>query len=518
VRATSLEGATLGRYHILEPLGYGGMARVYRAYHPHLDRYVAIKCLRSDLVDDAEFLARFHREARAVANLRHPHIVQVFDFDTQDDIVYMVMEYLAGDTLKARLDAYRRRGAPMPHSEVGRVILDALDGLGYAHGEGMIHRDLKPSNVLLTKHGRAVLSDFGIAHMISGARYTTTGALMGTPTYMAPEQGLKGCCSAQSDIYAMGVILYEMLTQRVPFEAETPLATLMKHVNDPLPLPRSLAPTIPAELEGVILRAMAKQPEDRYADVPAMVTGLTAALQAAQIEPPDRLSHAQSFTTPTAPSEPVQVISGGTRRDLVDLSTSETNTDITLPTQRAAAQDGDGADQRAAHRPSGHMQASREVGLAPHPDVARGIFMAIGIVALGNLLAVTISSLLQNWAIFEIGWPMQLLLVGGALFALMGALETIWLSIPAGLITANGALFAYCALTGNWHQWIYLWIIEPWVAALTVIVSIHLARTPHEARTISRLLGWSSGVTAILAAIAVQGGALVLDVVQRLIG
>jgi hypothetical protein len=306
----------------------------------------------------------------------------------------------------------------------------------------------------------------------------------------------------------MGVILYEMLTQRVPFEAETPLATLMKHVNDPLPLPRSVEPTIPIELEGVILQAMAKQPEDRYTDVSAMVTGLTAALRAAHIELPDRLPRAQSFTTPAAPSESVQVVSGAARQELTDTSTTEADTDITLQEQMAAA-------QRVVRTDDPRREGLRT---RPRPDIARGIFMAIGIIALGNLVAVTISSLLRNWAIFEIGWPMQLLLAGGALFALMGALETIWLSIPAGLITANGALFAYCALTGNWHHWIYLWIVEPWVAALTVIVSIQLARVPHEARAISRLLGWSIGVAAILAAIAVQGASLVLDVVRRLIG
>ena len=131
---TSLEGTTLGRYRVLELLGRGGMAWVYRAYHPHLDRYVAVKVLRSDLVEDQEFLVRFHREARAVAALRHPHIVQVFDFDTQDDLYYMVMEYLEGDSLKARLDDYRVRGERMPLGEVGRVMQDLLDGLAYAHG------------------------------------------------------------------------------------------------------------------------------------------------------------------------------------------------------------------------------------------------------------------------------------------------------------------------------------------------------------------------------------------------
>lgn len=166
----ALQGQMLGRYRVLDALGRGGMARVYRAYHPRLDRYVAIKVLRSDLVEDTEFLARFGREARAVASLRHPNIVQVYDFDVQDDVYYMVMELLEGDSLKVRLNDYRARGEMMPLGETSRILLDILDGLGYAHGEGMIHRDIKPGNIMLTKHGRAVLTDFGIAQIVGGTR------------------------------------------------------------------------------------------------------------------------------------------------------------------------------------------------------------------------------------------------------------------------------------------------------------------------------------------------------------
>ena len=141
----SIEGQTLGKYRILEPLGRGGMAQVYKAYHPGLDRYVAVKVLRSDLVEESEFLARFRREARAVAGLRHPNIVQVFDFDVQDEHYYMVMELLEGDTLKAYLNAFRTRSERMPLGELTRILNDALSGLAYAHGEGVIHRDLKPA-------------------------------------------------------------------------------------------------------------------------------------------------------------------------------------------------------------------------------------------------------------------------------------------------------------------------------------------------------------------------------------
>jgi len=514
---TSLEGTTLGRYRVLETLGHGGMARVYRAYHPQLDRYVAIKILRSDLVDDAEFLARFQREARAVASLRHPHIVRVFDFDIEDNAYYMVMEYLEGDTLKARLDDYRVQGERMPLGEIGRILLDVLDGLAYAHSEGMIHRDVKPSNILLTKRGQAVLGDFGIAHMVGGTQYTATGALMGTPEYMAPEQGLKGRCDARSDIYAMGVIFYEMLTQRIPFDAETPLAILMKHVNDPLPLLQEADPDIPPALERVILKAMAKDPDDRYPDAASMETAVTAALEECGIDLPDHISRPRSFTTIEAPSESVRVISDPHLQGQVDTGIAEANTDITLEQQlRDAQPPATRKARRQARRAARATKAKRPPRREPRPGLAMNIFFAIGIVALGNLFAVTLSSIFRNWAIFDIGWSQELLLTGGALFILMATSRIIWLSIPAGLLAANGFIFAYCTFSGNWHHWTFLWVIEPWVVAAAVIISIQLSRQQEDAHKISHLLGWAGGLTTLLAALAVQGGALVLSAIQRI--
>ena len=184
----TLEGQMLGKYRVLEALGRGGMAQVYRGYHPQLDRHVAIKVLRADLVEEAEFLERFRREAHAVSGLRHPNVVAVFDFDAQDDDYYMVMELLEGDTLRARQNEFRVRQERMPLDEIARILSDVLKGLEYAHSEGIIHRDIKPANIMLTIKGQAVLTDFGIAQILGTTQVTATGALMGTLSYMAPEQ------------------------------------------------------------------------------------------------------------------------------------------------------------------------------------------------------------------------------------------------------------------------------------------------------------------------------------------
>ena len=333
----SLEGQTLGRYRVLEPLGRGGMAQVYRAYHPQLDRYVAVKVLRSDLVEDEEFLSRFRREARAVAALRHPNVVQVFDFDVHGDIYYMVMELLEGDTLKTRLNDYRAREEAMPPGEVVRILLDVLDGLAYAHSEGMIHRDIKPANILLTRRGQAVVADFGIAQIVGGTQYTVSGALMGTLNYMAPEQGLESHSDARSDIYSLGIVFYEMLTQRTPFDADTPLAILMKHLNDPLPLPRQVAPSIPEPFERVVLKALAKRPEDRYQSAAEMAQALREAAGAAEIELPARISLPLSFSTTAAPAESVAVLSGTARGKIADAGFAADDTDGALG-QRLAAE------------------------------------------------------------------------------------------------------------------------------------------------------------------------------------
>ena len=266
-------GRTLGQYRIVAQLGKGGMAEVFQAYQPALDRYVAVKILHSMVATDEQFLARFQHEARAVAKLRHGHIVQVYDFGSEDNVYYMVMEFIDGQTLKARLRDLKEAGQTMSLEETQRVIQAVASALDYAHKRGVVHRDVKPANILLTSDGEAVLSDFGIARMVEGTRFTMTG-VVGTPDYMSPEQGQGLEIDHRSDIYSLGVVLYEMLTGQTPFTADTPLAVIFKHVQDPLPLPHSINPDIPEAVERVILKALAKRPEDRFQSTTQMVEAL----------------------------------------------------------------------------------------------------------------------------------------------------------------------------------------------------------------------------------------------------
>ncbi|MBN1660481.1 MAG: serine/threonine protein kinase [Anaerolineae bacterium] len=505
----SLEGQNLGKYRVLEPLGRGGMARVYRAYHPQLDRYVAIKVLRSDLVEETEFLARFQREARAVAGLRHPNIVQVFDFDAREDIYYMVMELLEGDTLHRRLDDYRAREERMPLGEALRIVLDVLDGLEYAHSEGMIHRDVKPANILLTRKGEAVLTDFGIAQIVGGTRHTVSGALMGTLSYMAPEQAMEGQCDARSDIYSLGIVLYEMLTGEPPFDAETPLAILLKHVNDPLPLPRTRAPDLPAPIERVVLKALAKRRQDRYESAAQMAAAVRSAAEAAGVSLPGRISPPLSFTTTQAPSESVAVLTGAERQKAVAAQAAAEDTDASISEKLAAIRSnlapqpvpapvvaaavaGVGTSASSAQPAGSGVHIDLQVDLPSDEldkrrrSVGMSILLGLALIVVGNVSVVFGSLVSNRWGMYERGWPFELLLVGLALALIIQSNGSPWLVFPAGVLLGNGYLMAFYALTDAWTWWTWLWPLELVVVFGAAALAIHLYNDGREGRDRAR--------------------------------
>jgi len=268
-------GENIGVYRIVEQLGQGGMATVYKAYHPALDRYVAIKALHPAFMEDPNFLARFQREARLVAKLEHPNIVPVYDFAQHEGRPYLVMKFIEGETLKARLG----RGS-LSSAEIVRVVKAVGSALFFAHQQGILHRDIKPSNLLLAKDGQLYLADFGLARIAAAGESTLSSDMfIGTPQYISPEQA-KGNKNLDegTDIYSFGVMVYELLVGRVPFSSDTPYSIIHDHIFSPLPLPRIMNSKIGEDTERVLLKALAKERADRFEDVASFVEALTTSL------------------------------------------------------------------------------------------------------------------------------------------------------------------------------------------------------------------------------------------------
>src|SRR5829696_6560483 len=250
------------RYDVGRTLGSGGMGEVYLARDRVLGRDVALKVLRRQYAGDGEFAERFKREARSAASLSHPNIVQVYDRgETEEGSSYIAMEYVPGGTLKERIS----KDGPLGAAEAAPLGAKVAEALGAAHDRGMVHRDIKPQNVLLTDKGDAKVADFGIARAASSATISRTGSVMGTAGYMSPEQALGEPATPKSDLYSLGVVLFEALTGELPYTADNPIVVSMKHVNEPVCLPREIDPTVPEGMNALVTRLMAKDPEDRYA-------------------------------------------------------------------------------------------------------------------------------------------------------------------------------------------------------------------------------------------------------------
>jgi serine/threonine protein kinase len=299
-------GKTLGQYKLEAPLGKGGMASVYRAYQASMDRYVAIKVMTPEIADDPNFVERFQREARTIGRLEHPHILPVIDFGVSDGIYYIVMRYMDGGSLDDRLRQRRLRVDEIVH------YLDQIaSALDYAHQRGVIHRDLKPNNVLLDRANNCYLTDFGIARIEGTERkLTATGSVMGTPAYMSPEQAMGRSVDGRSDIYALGVMLYEMVTGRLPFTADTTAALIFQHVYELPPSARQFAPELPEAIDALFNRALAKTPEARHntaqelADHFAQVVGIRSAPAKAQQPANDKTVIGEAIAPPTTILQP----------------------------------------------------------------------------------------------------------------------------------------------------------------------------------------------------------------------
>ena len=316
-----LTGMQIGPYQILESLGEGGMAAVYRGRHTAMDRLVAIKILPKHFASDPHFVLRFRREAKILSELQHPHILPVFDFGESDGYTYIVLPYIKGGTLLDLL-----RGRPLPLAQIRSVISQVGDALDCAHEHGLVHRDVKPSNVLVDERGNCLLSDFGLAKVVEGPDHlTTSGVIVGTPLYMSPEQCMGEKPDSRSDVYSLGVILYEMATGRPPFRAETPMGVVFKHVNDPLPPARSFNPEVLPGLERVLDRALAKDPRQRFQSARDLVWSVQAVTPepVTTVAPPPPAAEQPTIVAaggaPPRPGLPLVVGAGRGRRPLLVL-------------------------------------------------------------------------------------------------------------------------------------------------------------------------------------------------------
>jgi eukaryotic-like serine/threonine-protein kinase len=305
MEATGWEGKKIGgRYQIEELLGQGGMSSVYKAFDPNLQRMVAIKLVHPHLSNNQEFVRRFEVEATAVARLRHSNIIQVYDFNHDNNIYFMVLEFVAGETLQQRIKRLNAAGRSIPLAEVLHFTIDICKAADYAHQRGMVHRDIKPANVMLDMNGSAILMDFGIARIMGGQQHTATGAVLGTALYMSPEQIQGLHPDARADIYSIGVMLFESISGHPPFEADSVMTLMMMHMKDPVPDIESLHPGIPQTLKKIINRALEKDRTNRYQSGAEMAAALQKVLDEISVQPgPDETITEIEYT---AVSEPVQ--------------------------------------------------------------------------------------------------------------------------------------------------------------------------------------------------------------------
>ncbi len=319
------------RYKISERVGTGGMARVFKAHDTNLDRPVAIKILHDHLASDATFKERFEREAKFIASLNHPNIVQIYDFNVVESaagsLYYMVMPFIPGKTLRDILEALAEQSRRLPVDRALEIFKDICDALSYAHKRGMIHRDVKPANILFDEHDRAVLTDFGIARLAEGSSLTQDGVTTGTPSYMSPEQVGGGPVDMRSDVYALGIILFEMLAGTVPYADESAVSTMLKHIQAPVPIMSDyLAEANPA-LDAVIGRALAKHPDDRFPSVDdfchhassVLTLGQSSPLAARSLPPSTKSMNTGAATAilSTQESQPAPVHTAGSQRKIL---------------------------------------------------------------------------------------------------------------------------------------------------------------------------------------------------------
>lgn len=456
----------IDRYQIRSELGRGGMASVYLAWDPRFDRNVAIKVLPKALMHDPQFRGRFQQEARVIASLEHAAIVPVYDVGEEHEQPYLVMRYMTGGSLAARL-----KESPLSLLEAARLIVRLAPALDHAHERGIIHRDLKPANILFDRHGDPYIADFGIAKISESSLALTGSGIVGTPLYMSPEQarGEKNL-DGRSDIYALGTILFHMLTGQLPYDAETPMGIAMRHITDPVPRILEVKPDLPGGVEAIISRAMAKDRNHRFATAVEMAGLLSAVAGGSPIELP---------TLPLSPAkEPTHILA-----------------DSLAPKTRSAMLD---------HTPAPLTTRLKELTQAiPFEDQTRAIRLTQGVFG-GALLG--IAGLSLGLPVFhipagQIFWPAFVFMPGLLGFVIMTRIgrNAAWMAIPSTLIAGLGLLLFYQNVFGHWASWAYAWALFPAFVGIGLLIAGRWALDPVVAQRGAKLAKWSLLGCALLA-------------------
>lgn len=374
----NLIGKTIGQYTILEEIGRGGMATVYSAMQASMNRKVAIKVLPRHFLHDPGFLERFEREVEVISRLEHPHILPIYDFGNADGVPFIAMRYLGGGSMAQMI----RRGVP-PINDIEKPFTQVAQALDYAHQQGIIHRDLKPGNIMLDEGGNAYLSDFGIARVMGSE--LTGSAIIGTPAYMSPEQAHGMTIDARSDVYALGIVLFELLTGREPYQSETPMGVLLMHVNEPMPAVSDFRSDVPARVEDVIEKATAKDRDLRYSSAGELARAFSEALRD---KTPATRRAPQNVEPPTMPPTPTPLRNqGGTVVGTSDMGIASASVPSPVGDVMSAAT----APQATAPQAT----APHATALPPSEYSNRGGKIILGLMLVTGLLAVVVLVLPQ---------------------------------------------------------------------------------------------------------------------------
>jgi serine/threonine protein kinase len=459
----------IGRYEVKSELGRGGMATVYRAYDPRFERNVAIKVLPKEFLHDPMFRERFEREAKTIANLEHSAIVPVYDYGEYDEQLYLVMRYMTGGSLHDRI-----KEGPLPLDEAAKITERLAAALDMAHNEEIVHRDLKPANILFDRNGDAYLSDFGIVKLAQASMSLTGTGTIGTPSYMSPEQARGDSdIDGRSDIYALGVILFEMVTGQAPYQADTPMGVAIKHILDPVPDILSIKPDLPEDMGTVINITMAKDRRGRYKTASDLAASMTA------------IAHDEPLPTlvtegPVLPPSREPPIDDSGQHPAVKALKALSAEPEGIARAQVETPDGAAAFPKTGAPLTARLSPEQREKLTTALPFIEEVW---GDRRLVLIIAIAFAAIFMLNAVFravgqapemhpKLCWPNIILVPGLAMLlaGLRGPKKVAGMAVPGTIVTMVGILLFYQNLFDHWETWAYAWTLIPAAAGIGIML------------------------------------------------